>query len=206
MGKRAAIKTKATEIVSYWTKHQDECGLSVDWAEAEERCWRCGCKRNLERCHIIPDSLGGKDMPENLVLLCKRCHAEGPNVTDPEIMWDWIRAYGVPFYDTFWIYDGMREYKFIYKHNFAEALKYITDHSEIEKNIDEVMNFVKKEIKKVSERSSTHYGQNYWNTVTYAGNYRMIIKEFAKEMGVDMKEMDKELAKDPKPWWVENII
>jgi len=71
MGKREAIKTSIEEIVDYWKRHEDECGLSVDWAEAHERCWRCGCEKNLERCHIIPDSLGGKDEPSNLVLLCK---------------------------------------------------------------------------------------------------------------------------------------
>lgn len=88
MNKREHIKTPLSEIISYWAKHADECGLNVDWAEAENHCWRCGYERNLERCHIIPDSLGGKDEPSNLVLLCKRCHAEDPNVADPEIMWD----------------------------------------------------------------------------------------------------------------------
>lgn len=44
MSKRETIKTSIIEIVDYWTGRQDECGLSVDWAEAHERCWRCGCK------------------------------------------------------------------------------------------------------------------------------------------------------------------
>ena len=26
---------------------QEELGLSVDWAEAKERCWRCGYKKTL---------------------------------------------------------------------------------------------------------------------------------------------------------------
>ena len=91
------IKTTIAEAVDYWSRHQSECSLSVDWAEAHERCWRCGCERDIERCHIVPDALGGPDAPENIVLLCKRCHAEGPNVKDPEIMWDWLKAYAVPF-------------------------------------------------------------------------------------------------------------
>lgn len=98
---RKPIKTTKKEIVDYWASKQEEVGLSVDWSEAHERCWRCGYKKPLERCHIIPDSLGGKDEPENLVLLCKRCHIEAPNVEDKNFMWDWIRAYGTPFYDTF---------------------------------------------------------------------------------------------------------
>src|SRR5262249_7661154 len=66
---------------------EDECGLGVDWSEAEERCWRCGYKSSLQKCHIVPDSLGGAARPSNLVLLCCRCHREAPNVADPRFMW-----------------------------------------------------------------------------------------------------------------------
>jgi len=68
--KRISIKTKKRDIVDYWSKIKDECLLSVDWSEAETRCWRCGYQKRLQRCHIIPNSLGGKDTPSNLVLLC----------------------------------------------------------------------------------------------------------------------------------------
>ena len=107
---REQIRTTIPEIVDYWVKHVDESELSVDFAEAHERCWRCGCRRRLERCHIVPDSLGGEDTPSNFVILCRRCHLDNPNVADPEIMWDWLRAYGVPLYDTFWTIQGMDEY------------------------------------------------------------------------------------------------
>ena len=103
--------TKPDKIVDYWSQHQDECGLSVDWSEAHERCWRCGCKSKLERCHIVPDSTGGPDEPSNLVLLCHRCHVEAPNVSDPRFMWIWIRAHGTPFYDTFWALRGIEEFE-----------------------------------------------------------------------------------------------
>lgn len=101
MSKRENIKTTIEEIVAYWSEHEDESGLSVDFSEAFERCWRCGYKRKLEHCHIVPASRGGEDIPSNFVLLCKDCHKDAPNVTDPEIMWDWLRAYVVPFYDSF---------------------------------------------------------------------------------------------------------
>ena len=60
---KQSIKTTKEDIVNYWFFEQmiDESGLSVDAAEAYERCWRCGCEKRLERCHIIPESLGGKD-------------------------------------------------------------------------------------------------------------------------------------------------
>ena len=203
MSKREPIKTTKEAIISYWAKHQDECGLSVDWAEAGERCWRCGCERSLDRCHIIPDSLGGKDEPENLVLLCKRCHADGPNVADPEIMWDWIRAYGVSFYDTFWGCEGMREYKFIYGYKFRSALRYILDHSENELDERKMQEYISKEIKSLADRSRVHFGQNYWNTATYAGNLRMIIKSLAEKQGINIKEIDKELQQNKSSWWLE---
>jgi len=120
---RERIRTTIPEIVDYWAKHTGECGLSVDFAEAHERCWRCGCQRSLERYHIVPASLGGEDTPSNFVILCKRCHLDNPNVADPEVMWDWLRAYGVPFYDTFWWVNGIEEYKKIYGRSYAEELR-----------------------------------------------------------------------------------
>ena len=108
---RGTIKTSVKEIVAYWVRHKDESNLSVDFSEANERCWRCGCKRNLERCHIIHNLLGGKDEPSNLVLLCKQCHLDNPNVKYSEIIWKWLQAYKVPFYDTFWNLQGLYEYK-----------------------------------------------------------------------------------------------
>lgn len=57
---RNNIKTTKKQIVDYWVRHVDESDLIVDFYEAEELCWRCGCKRPLERCHIVPYSLGGK--------------------------------------------------------------------------------------------------------------------------------------------------
>ena len=158
MSKREPIKTSIQEIVDYWKRHQDECGLSVDWSEAHERCWRCGCKENLERAHIIPDPLGGKDEPSNLVLLCKRCHADGPNVDDPEIMWDWIRAYGAPLYDTFWSIMGRKEYQFIYGYSLEEDLKNIFTYATPAVSKEEFETIVQDKFASVKEKCSIHFG------------------------------------------------
>lgn len=48
MAQRKTIKTTKKQIVNYWVQHVDESDLSVDFSEAEERCWRCGCKRNSD--------------------------------------------------------------------------------------------------------------------------------------------------------------
>lgn len=108
---RKPIKTSQKDIVAYWTRHADECGLAVDWSEALELCWRCGYKSKLERCHIVPDALGGEDIPSNFVLLCGRCHREAPNVNDPSFIWIWLRATCVPFYNTYWTIRGVFEFE-----------------------------------------------------------------------------------------------
>ena len=105
MENKRIIKTTITEIVKYLASQVDECDLSVDFREAHERCWRCGYKSRLERCHIVPHSLGGLDTPENLVLLCCLCHAEGPNIADPDFIWDWLKAHQA----NFMIFTGQAE-------------------------------------------------------------------------------------------------
>lgn len=37
-------------------------------------CCNCGDNRNIEFHHIVPLSLGGKDILTNIVPLCNRCH------------------------------------------------------------------------------------------------------------------------------------
>ena len=168
--KRSDIEAKYHEIVEYWFTREDECGLSVDAADAYERCWRCGYKVPLEKCHIIPKSLGGEAIPSNLVLLCHRCHLENPNVTDPEIMWDWIRAYGTSLYDTFWTLEGMKEYRIMYGKSFEEEWK------ECEMNdIEGISKLLGEELKK----TTFHFGQPYINSATIAGVLRIILKKTA---------------------------
>ena len=176
MSERTRIKTTEKEIVEYWGRRIDESDLSVDFAEAHERCWRCGCKRRLERCHIVPASLGGEDVPSNFVLLCKRCHLDNPNVADAEIMWDWLRAYKVSFYDLFWQVQGMKEYEKIYSVPFSEELQSrgLTD-----KDIEEIQTIMKEQMNK----ASYHFGDPHLNVATIAGILRMILKEYDKRHG-----------------------
>lgn len=39
------------------------------------KCELCGSTRELELHHVIPVVCGGSDSPENLILVCKKCHA-----------------------------------------------------------------------------------------------------------------------------------
>lgn len=148
-----------------------EMELSIDFSDAHERCWRCGYKKKaLERCHIIPHSLGGKDTPSNFVLLCQRCHIDNPNVSDPEIMWDWLRAYKVPWYDTFWAIEGMNEYNRIYGISFYDEMK----KREIPEDKFHMI------LKQCFVEAGVHFGHPHFNLATLAGILRIFIKELDK--------------------------
>lgn len=111
-------------IASYWLRTEDgrgRCVLLIDWLEP--RCWACGfynthydipgspsdddfhrvwnSAKYLERCHLVPDSLGGTADVSNLVLLCSYCHEMAPDVQDPDIMLRWIQ--GHPDDGTPWV-------------------------------------------------------------------------------------------------------
>lgn len=101
------------QIFEYWKERLFERGFFVDWGEPG--CWACGfhygakydIKRSdaswseilrcwnsipLQRCHIIPRSIGGTDDVENLFLMCRECHDQAPNTSIPEIFFEWARA------------------------------------------------------------------------------------------------------------------
>lgn len=154
------------DIVNYWSKRESECGLGVDWAEAHERCWRCGYKSSLERCHIIPRALGGSDEPSNLVLLCSRCHLEAPNINDPRFMWIWIRATCVPFYDTYWIDRGIKEFEVMFKRKPFHGPEF--DKMNLSKDI--IQQLMAKEMQK----AIAHFGEGRLNPSTIACVFTLI--------------------------------
>ena len=107
MQKQSKVKPWVREAIAYWFARIDEADLGVDEAEAHERCWRCGCKRAFQKCHIVPRQCGGSDDVSNIVPLCSQCHDEAPDVTDPAEMWRWIRSTRHPFYDSLWGMKGI---------------------------------------------------------------------------------------------------
>ncbi|MCL2421793.1 MAG: HNH endonuclease [Defluviitaleaceae bacterium] len=203
MNTRPPIKTTIKKAVDHWSNQTTECGLSVDWSEADTHCWRCGCKQHLQRCHIIPHALGGRDEPTNIVLLCSRCHAEGPNVADPEIMWDWIRAYAVPLYETFWSIKGMQEYKFIYQKSVTAEIKDILNAAGMSDDFRQLDELIKVNLQAVQDEASVHFGQPYYNAATMAGRYRMMLKNIAKSFNVCFPLERPEEDSPASPWWLE---
>jgi hypothetical protein len=107
---RPAIKTRKAAIAEYWLgTHEGRarlpgnaalmdlgepscfaCGWMAADADAEPVLWRVWDEAFLERCHLVPHALGGPDSPDNLVLLCGRCHSDAPNVGNVEYMLRWI--------------------------------------------------------------------------------------------------------------------
>lgn len=163
------METTIPQIVAYWSLHKDECGLSVDWAQAHVLCWRCAYRRNLQRCHIVPRALGGGDESSNTVLLCAQCHAEAPNVADPEFMWVWLRAHAVSFYGTYWQDKGWREYEFIYGRLPFQQVE------NLQMLIPQFQGILRRCMKQVSN----HWGQGKPNAATVAWLLRQVEGEFS---------------------------
>lgn len=100
------------QIFDYWKdKYLNDSPIQLDWGEPS--CWGCHkpitvetesllaeanfkeiwnrTSGELERCHIIPKSLGGSNEPDNLFLMCPDCHSKAPNTTNEEIFFDWVK-------------------------------------------------------------------------------------------------------------------
>jgi hypothetical protein len=158
-------KTTKDDVVRYWERRQDEAGLSVDWKDASKRCWRCADEADLQKCHIIPKSVGGPDTPSNFVLLCFRCHRDAPNVPDPDFIWTWLRAYAVPSYGIYWLEAAMREFERIYKRKmFADLLSHPESGTSIDSCQQHLRAFANEEFAKVIP----HYGEGILNASSMA--------------------------------------
>jgi hypothetical protein len=159
---KGSIKTTIKQISKYWNGKVSETDLNFDWSESETHCWNCGDNKyrkskktaSLERCHIIPRSLKGKDIPSNFVLLCKECHKEAPNTTNPNDMWDWIKSNYMPFsfYGTYTIRKALIMFKMKEGYSFLDKIK----------DIDYLNNIILTEFKKTSTHllktnESTYY-------------------------------------------------
>lgn len=47
-------------------------------------------KSGLNRCHIVPHAMDGKDTPQNLFLMCGNCHIESPDTKNREGFFRWV--------------------------------------------------------------------------------------------------------------------
>lgn len=104
------INIKSFDVHTY----SDECNSSdyisvVDIWE-EPNCWACnlpvkdgdnekhlskiwnhaGVRSKLQRCHITPNSITKNNEPENIFLMCKRCHKESPDSIYKKMFFRWV--------------------------------------------------------------------------------------------------------------------
>lgn len=167
-------KTTIKQIADYWVENNniDEQELNFDWADAYTHCWNCGDnkyrtttnKPSLERCHIIPHSLGGNDSPDNYVLLCKECHQEAPNIRNSNDMWDWIKSNYIPFslYGTYTIRKALVMFKQKEGYSFFDKAV----------NLNNLNEIICAEFKNISTHMRTV------NTTTYYYMFKSIIDKY----------------------------
>lgn len=65
------------------THDNEEDNLKQIWNDSKT-------KSVLNRCHIIPGALGGKDEPSNLFLMCEECHQLSPDTVYPFVFFEWV--------------------------------------------------------------------------------------------------------------------
>ncbi len=154
------IKTTKLEIVEAWRHEIENGSVNVTLKNASTTCWRCGVKKRLDRCHIVPHSKGGEDTPSNFVLLCKHCHFDNPNLDRADIIWDWLRAYKLDEEQSFWFMQGEREFSFIYNTALDQELLKIgfSDREAFNTLFQEEM-----------KEAGHHFGQPRRNRATVAG-------------------------------------
>jgi len=56
-------------------------------------------KSKLQRCHIIPNALGGEDKSNNLFLLCPECHLLSPDTANPKYFLRWVYRQNQKYYN-----------------------------------------------------------------------------------------------------------
>jgi hypothetical protein len=76
-------------IYDYWVK----AGGIADMEDFDhDSCFACGWAGGVDRAHIISRASGGGESPGNLVLLCRRCHHEAPDLDDLGAMLRFIKT------------------------------------------------------------------------------------------------------------------
>jgi hypothetical protein len=98
MTKREKSAKQRKWIKECWDYHSQfisELDVAVDWGDFESewaRCWCCGGSTGkVQKCHVVAESLGGSNLPENIIPLCALCHDEAPDVDDRNEIFRWIK-------------------------------------------------------------------------------------------------------------------
>lgn len=180
--RRQKGRIRNEDIVDYWKNSTWFLDLHIALDRAANSCWRCGSDQDIQRCHIIPDSLGGESEASNLVLLCARCHAEGPNLRDKRIMFDWIKSYRTKWKDNFWANAAMDEYKRIYGKDIQIEVKEILQKEKIPIELDVAVSELGLLANEVATSATFHFGQTWLNNASLAGCFRIALERLPKHL------------------------
>ncbi len=165
------FNTTFKEIVLYYQNILDEKEFNIDISDLQYRCWNCGEIKKVFRCHIVPSSRGGKDEPSNYVLLCKKCHEQAPNSSNPEIMWDWIKSNKKNCNDMYLGNLICDEFQRVYSKNLLDEIYYRFHDKE-----NELIQQFNKNIKDFS----THLGDGGFNISSWVGLWKIILDNYDK--------------------------
>lgn len=186
--RRQSRKSQVTDfsvIVDYWKHDYRFMKLCLPIDHAVNSCWRCGSKQELQRCHIIPDALGGPSEAANYVILCRRCHAEGPNVKDEDIMFDWIGAYRASFGSDYWTNAALAEYERIYQKSIDDEVRDVLRQFDDAVTFDRAISELKLLVNEISTLAVCHFGQTWHNNATLAGLYRIALRQLPSRLGAE---------------------
>lgn len=170
------------EIMEYWKDKQLFGKYYIVGDLGEPNCWGCHLpihvetnkllKKNdiksiwnktsgsLQRCHIIPKQLGGKDTVDNLFLLCPMCHEESPDTDSKEAFLRWV--YGKNRHSAFG-YDTLLEEFF---------LKRACESFEVE--FKPCLIWIMENIHELNEKFQFMIGQHGHSTVRNSMYYRYV--------------------------------
>ena len=172
------------ECWDHHSQHVDECDIAPDWGDWEtdwNMCWCCGQRTShLQRCHIVPKSLGGTFEPHNIVPLCGACHDEAPDVIDKNIMFEWIKEQQNPMSGL-----GLGKYWHLYDTLLEGATKLHEKYGEIDE--DKLKNLIKINY----DKTSIHGGQTKSKGLYYKNSTReWIMKRSFKDYEIDREIED----------------
>ena len=105
---------------------------------------------------------------------------------------DWLRAYGVPFYDTFWWVNGIEEYKKICGRSYAEELR--------TRGISPEDPAFKAVLDEQRQKASYHFGDPHLNIATLAGIIRMALKAYDAAHGLEI--LQRNVIRLYQPEWI----
>lgn len=93
--------------MNYKSERSKACDISPSvkkavWWRDRGRCILCGDKAAMPNAHFISRAEGGLGVEENIVTLCRACHAEYDQSTHRKAIREEIRQYLISKYGAEW--------------------------------------------------------------------------------------------------------